>query len=137
MPCARPSREHFSEADQQALLPLQPSTEGIDALGTEAAGLGGVWIAAPPVPSAGERKAVSRRWGLALRPASISTQACMKAMENAGTSNSGSICPIIGMSDNDWRQKTAKGRWEAWSVILARDGGRWILIDTPGRTWRP
>jgi len=37
----------------------------------------------------------------------------------------------------DWRQKTAKGRWEAWSVILARDGGRWILIDTPGRASRP
>jgi len=49
-------------------------------------------------------------------------------------------CEVLGDPTEhrcDWRQKTAKGRWEAWSVILARDGGRWILIDTPGRTWRP
>ena len=49
-------------------------------------------------------------------------------------------CQVLGDPTKhrcDWRQKTAKGRWEAWSVILARDGGRWILIDTPGRAWRP
>jgi hypothetical protein len=49
-------------------------------------------------------------------------------------------CEVLGDPTEhrcDWRQKTAKGRWEAWSVILARDGGRWILIDTPGRASRP
>jgi hypothetical protein len=49
-------------------------------------------------------------------------------------------CKVLGDPTEhrcDWRQKTAEGRWEAWSVILARDGGRWILIDTPGRASRP
>lgn len=36
-----------------------------------------------------------------------------------------------------WRQRKAGGRWEAWSAILARDGGRWILIDAPGPASRP
>lgn len=36
-----------------------------------------------------------------------------------------------------WRQRTAGGRWEAWSAILAQDGGRWILIDAPGPASRP
>ena len=49
-------------------------------------------------------------------------------------------CQVLGDPTEHrctWRQKNAWGRWEAWSAILARDGGRWILIDTPGRTSRP
>jgi hypothetical protein len=49
-------------------------------------------------------------------------------------------CQVLGDPTEHrcaWRQKKAGGRWEAWSAILARDGGRWILIDTPGRTSRP
>lgn len=49
-------------------------------------------------------------------------------------------CQVLGDPTEHrcaWRQRKAGGRWEAWSAILARDGGRWILIDTPGRTSRP
>ena len=49
-------------------------------------------------------------------------------------------CEVLGDPTEhrcDWRQKSAKGRWETWSAILARDCGRWILIDTPGRASRP
>jgi hypothetical protein len=49
-------------------------------------------------------------------------------------------CQVLGDPTEhrcDWRQKMGGGRWEAWSAILARDGGRWILIDAPGRTSRP
>lgn len=49
-------------------------------------------------------------------------------------------CQVLGDPTEhrcEWRQKATKGRWETWSAILARDGGRWILIDAPGRASRP
>lgn len=49
-------------------------------------------------------------------------------------------CQVLGDPTEHrcaWRQKKAGGRWESWSAILARDGGRWVLIDAPGPTSRP
>ena len=49
-------------------------------------------------------------------------------------------CKVLGDPTEhrcDWRQKTARGRWETWSAILAQDGETWILIDTSGRASHP
>ena len=49
-------------------------------------------------------------------------------------------CKVLGDPTEyrcDWRQKTARGRWQTWSAILAQDGETWILIDTPGRASHP
>ena len=73
-------------------------------------------------------------------PSSAELQSLLAAARIGEVQVSALRCQVLGDPTEhrcDWRQKKAGGRWEAWSAILARDGGRWILIDTPGRTSRP
>jgi hypothetical protein len=77
---------------------------------------------------------------LSASPTAAELQSLLAAARVDATKVRDIRCKVLGDPTEhrcDWRQKSAKGRWETWSAILARDGGRWILIDTPGRASRP
>jgi hypothetical protein len=77
---------------------------------------------------------------VSLAPTPAELEALLAPLKGAKVQVRRVQCEVLGDPTEHrcaWRQRTAGGRWEAWSAILAQDGGRWILIDAPGRTSRP
>lgn len=77
---------------------------------------------------------------VSLAPTPAELEALLAPVQGAKMQVRGVRCQVLGDPTEHrcaWRQRKAGGRWEAWSAILARDGGRWILIDAPGPASRP
>lgn len=76
---------------------------------------------------------------VAVAPSPAQLEALLVRSQGAGIEVRSVQCQVLGDPTEHrcaWRQRKAGGRWEAWSAILALDGGRWILIDAPGRASR-
>ena len=77
---------------------------------------------------------------VAVAPTPTELEALLAPTQGGKVQVRGVHCEVLGDPTEHrcaWRQRKAGGRWEAWSAIVAQDGGRWILIDAPGRTSRP
>ena len=77
---------------------------------------------------------------LSAAPSPAELQALLASALRSHTPVRAIQCQVLGDPTEHrctWRQKGRSGAWETWSVLLARDGDRWILIDRPSRTSRP